>query len=50
MDAPEADRPREGYDNFYPLHLKAGEDIPSAWIENLNTTATLEFQESKMLP
>ena len=46
MDAPEADRPREGYDNFYPLHLKAGEDIPNAWIENLNTTATLEFKES----
>ena len=46
MDAPEADRPREGYDYFYPLHLKAGEDIPNAWIENLNTTATLEFKES----
>jgi hypothetical protein len=46
MDAPEADRPREGYDNFYPLHLKAGEDIPNAWIENLNTTTTLEFKES----
>ena len=46
VDAPEADRPREGYDNFYPLHLKAGEDILNAWIENLNTTATLKFQES----
>lgn len=46
-DAPEADNPnRTGYDPLYPMHLKAGEDIPDAWLENLNTTATLEFQES----
>ena len=30
---------------IYPSHLKAGEDIPKAWLENLNTTATLEFEE-----
>lgn len=46
IDAPEADKPREGYDYFYPLHLKAGEDVPNAWLDNLNTTATLEFKES----
>ena len=46
VDAPEADKPREGYDYFYPLHLKAGEDVPNAWLDNLNTTATLEFKES----
>lgn len=46
MNAPEADNNRTGYDPLYPSHLKAGEDIPNAWLENLNKTATLEFQES----
>jgi hypothetical protein len=45
-DAPEADKPREGYDPLFPSHLKADEDIPMAWLDNLNTTATLEFKES----
>lgn len=45
-NAPEADKPREGYDYIYSSHLKAGEDIPKAWLENLNTTAILEFEES----
>lgn len=45
-DAPEADKPREGYDPLYPLHLKAGEDIPNVWLDSLNITATLEFKES----
>jgi len=45
-DAPEADKPREGYDPLFPSHLKAGEDIPRAWLDNLNTTATLEFKGS----
>jgi len=45
-DAPEADRPREGYDYIYPSHLKAGKNISDAWLENLNTTGTLEFKES----
>jgi len=42
-DAPEANKPREGYDPFYPPHLKAGEDIPNVWLDNLNDTGTLEF-------
>lgn len=42
-DAPEANKPREGYDPFYPSHLKAGEDIPNVWLDNLNETGTLEF-------
>ena len=46
MDAPEADKRREGYDPLFPSHLKADEDIPKAWLDNLNTTATLEFKES----
>jgi len=45
-DAPEADNNRTGYDPLFPSHLKAGEDINKVWIENLNTTATLEFEES----
>ena len=45
-DAPEADKPREGYDPLFPSHLKADEDIPRAWLDNLNTTATLEFKGS----
>lgn len=45
-DAPEADKRREGYDPVYPLHLKAGEDIPDVWNDNLNMTVTLEFKES----
>lgn len=45
ISAPEADKPRRGYDYFYPLHLKAGEGIPYAWLDNLNTVATLEFRE-----
>ena len=44
-DAPEADKPREGYDPLFLSHLKADEDIPGAWLDNLNTTATLEFKE-----
>jgi len=44
-DAPEADKPREGYDPLFPSHLKADEDILGAWLDNLNTTATLEFKE-----
>ena len=46
MDAPEADKRREGYDPLFPSHLKADEDIPRAWLDNLNTTANLEFKES----
>lgn len=42
-DAPEADKPREGYDPFYPSHIKLGEDISNAWLDNLNETGTLEF-------
>jgi len=43
-DAPDSDNPnRTGYDPLYPSHLKAGEDIDNAWLENLNTTATLEY-------
>ena len=45
-DALEADKPREGYDPLFPSHLKADEDIPRAWLDNLNTTATLEFKGS----
>lgn len=45
-DAPEADKPREGYDPLYPAHLKAGENMPNVWLDNLNVTATLEFRES----
>lgn len=45
-DSPEADKPRQGYDPLYPSHLKAGENISNAWLENLNITATLEFKES----
>lgn len=45
-NAPEADKPREGYDPIYPSHLKAGEDIPNAWLDNINDTATLKFKES----
>ena len=45
-DSSEADKPREGYDPLYPSHLKSGEDISNAWLENLNITATLEFRES----
>jgi len=45
-DTPEADKHREGYDPLFPSHLKADEDIPMAWLDNLNTTATLEFKES----
>ncbi len=45
-DSPKADKPREGYDPLYPSHIKSGEDISDAWLENLNITATLEFKES----
>ncbi len=45
-EAPEADKPREGYDPLFPSHLKSSEDIPEAWLDNLNTTATLEFKGS----
>jgi len=45
-ESPEADKPREGYDPLFPSHLEADEDIPMAWLDNLNTTATLEFKES----
>lgn len=44
--SPEADKPREGHDPLYPSHLKAGENISNAWLENLNITATLEFKGS----
>jgi len=42
-DAPEANKPRRGYDPFYPSHIKLGEDIPNAWLDNLNETGTFEF-------
>lgn len=42
-DSPDADKPREGHDPLYPLHLKAGENILNAWLDNLNTTATLQY-------
>ncbi|UCH31114.1 MAG: hypothetical protein JSV05_06275 [Candidatus Bathyarchaeota archaeon] len=45
-DAVKASKPREGYDPLFPSHLKMGEDIQLAWLDNLNTTATLEFVES----
>jgi len=45
-DAPEANKPREGYDPFYPLHLKPDEDIPNAWLDNLDETGTLKFVEA----
>lgn len=43
-DAAEADKPREGYDPVYPLHLKAGEGISNVWLDMLNKTGTLEFE------
>ena len=46
-DAPDADKNRTGYDPLYPLHLKAGENISKAWLDNLNVTATLEFKGSQ---
>jgi hypothetical protein len=45
-ESPEADKSREGYDPLFPSHLEADEDIPMAWLDNLDTTATLEFKES----
>jgi hypothetical protein len=45
-NAPEADKPREGYDPLYPPHLQTGEDITDAWLDLLNSTATLKFQGS----
>ena len=45
-DSPDADKPREGYDPLYPSHIKSGENISNAWLENLNITATLEFKDS----
>ena len=45
-DSPEADKPREGHDPLYPSHLRNGENISNAWLENLNITATLEFKDS----
>jgi len=45
-DVAEADKPRVGYDPLFPSHLKAGEGIPRVWLDNLNTTATLEFKGS----
>ena len=44
-NAPDADKPRSGYDPLYPSHLKKGENI-TAWFDMLNETATLEFVES----
>ncbi|MDH5690067.1 MAG: DUF3068 domain-containing protein, partial [Candidatus Bathyarchaeota archaeon] len=44
-NAPDADKPREGYDPLYPLHLKKGENF-TTWFDTLNTTATLKFVES----
>lgn len=43
--ATEADKPREGYDPLYPLHLEKGENF-TTWFDPLNTTGTLEFKES----
>lgn len=44
-DAPEADKPRRGYDPFlYPSHLRAGENISNVWLDYLNVTGTLEFK------
>ncbi len=45
-DSAEADKPREGYYPLYPSHLKVGQNISKAWLENLNITGTLEFRES----
>jgi len=45
-DAPEANKPREGYDPFYPLHLKLGEDISNVWLDNLDETGTLKFNRT----
>jgi len=43
-EAPEADKPRRGYNPFYPSHLKLGEDIPNVWLDYpLDMLATLEF-------
>jgi len=42
-EAPDADKPREGYDPLCSSHLKAGENI-TAWFDMLNETATLEFK------
>jgi hypothetical protein len=43
--APEADKNRTGYSILYPMHLKAGEDIPNVWLDQLDVNATLEFKE-----
>jgi len=40
-DHSDADKPREGYDPLYPLHLKAGENITNAWLDMLNATAEI---------
>jgi hypothetical protein len=45
-DSPVADKSREGYYPLYPSHLKAGENIPNAWLDNLNETGTLEYEGS----
>jgi len=44
-NAPDADKPREGYDPLYPSHLKKGGNF-TTWFDMLNTTGTLEFKES----
>lgn len=46
LDSPDADKNRTGYDPLYPQHLEEGEDITNVWLDNLNTTGTLEFKES----
>jgi len=46
-EATDADKPRSGYDPLYPSHLRKGQNI-TAWFDTLNTTATLEFVESKV--
>ena len=46
-NAIDADKNRTGYDLLYPSHLKADENITNVWLDMLNTTATLEFVESR---
>jgi len=46
QDIPDADKNRTGYDPLYPMHLKADEEIPNVWLDNLNVTSTLEYKGS----
>lgn len=42
----DADKNRTGYDPLYPPDLKANENVSNVWLDNLNSTATIEFKES----